>query len=414
MIINFIRGKFNPHRLSPMTAIVCPTDSNLSGTGSLEKVIREAAGPGLAACLAGKHLKSGETLVTEGYNLAHNPIIHAPVPPVSQAASDPQCLRKVYNSILRVPNTFQHGPVTAIITHIVTPLLGTGAAGWTYETSMDALWQEILALQPRSVDYRLQVLDIYYPEEAQSIVESYRYRTSQAFFSNITACSTPGESRLWLDLMGHFDDPKFNRITPEKFVEEIQRFYHNKAGRWLCGNLNVYVKTMPYAANLPNGHISHLFTKRTIPVLVSNLVKLGLYPTNSDTFLIPVTLPASYGEAHQLTLPYELLPLLTHLRSDDYKMNDSIRYSLDFENLYYLTIHHHKYLPDLISHYSLDVEDAHDRHYTFSEAAAQALVRHFHEHPKALIRGMIDYLKRYGGPALESLVRTIASGTHSY
>ena len=406
MQVNFIRGKIPLNRIPPMTAIVCPTDSHLSGTGSLEKAIREAAGPELAAHLAGKHLAPHTCLVTDGYQLHHKFLIHVPVPQASQLSQDPKCLQDTYSAMLRTPNSLQHGNVTAIITHIATPLLGTGSAGWDYAASMSALWRAVLDLQS-SFDYKLQVLDIYYPEEAQEAVASYLYRTSQAFFSNNRAWSAWGESRLWLDLMRHFDNPNFNRINPKEFVEEIQRFFHNKTGKWLCGDLSV---TLPeYRLGHAHGTVGQGFAHLTVPVLVSNLVSLGYFTKKSGTFLIPVTM----GD-YALTLPYDLLPLLTHLRSDGFRMNDTIRYSLDFQNLYFVTIHHHKYFPDLIDHYSLDVEDVHDRHYNFSEAAAQALVRHFHEHPKALIRGMKDYLKCCGGPALEKLVISVSSGTFSY
>lgn len=406
MKINFIRGKINLNRIPPMAALVCPTDSTLSGTGALEKAIREAAGPELAKFLAGKPLKSRECLVSEGYQLKHRYLIHVPVPPVSQLYKDPKCLQDTYSAMLRTPNSLQHGAVTAIITHIVTPLLGTGSAGWDCASSMNALWQAILDLQS-GFDYKLQVLDIYYPEEAQEAVATYLYRTSQAFFSNNRAWGTWGESRLWLELMRHFDDPNFNRINPREFVSEIQRFFHNKTGKWLCGDLNVHMSQ--YALGHSKGQITRGFAARTIPVLVSNLVNLGYFTEKSGTFLIPVTL-----DEYSLTLPYELLPLLTHLRSPQYQMNDSIRYSLDFKSLYYVTIHHHKYFPDLIDHYSLDVEDAHDRHYSFSEEAAQALIRQLHEHPKALIRGLKDYLKANGGAALEKLVGSVSGDKFFY
>ena len=128
MNVNFIRGKINPHRMAPMIALVCPTDNSFSGTGSVEKVVREAAGPELAARLKGKHLKPCECLVTEGYNLKHNHIIHTAVPHVSQSGKDPDCLRKAYRAIFQEANSVQHGDLVAIISHIAIPLLGTGAA----------------------------------------------------------------------------------------------------------------------------------------------------------------------------------------------------------------------------------------------------------------------------------------------
>ena len=411
MKVNFIRGKINLHRLPPMIAVVCPTDSSFSGTGAMEKAVREAAGAELAARLKGTHLKTSECLVTEGYNLKHNYLIHTAVPHVSYAAKDPDCLRKAYRAILQEANPLQHGDVVAIITHIAIPLLGTGAAGWDYATSMEALWQEILAFH-RRYENRLQVLDIFYPDEAYEAVKPYLYRTSQAFFSNQRAWGTWGEGRLWLDLMDHFDNPKFNRITPKDFIEEIQRYFHNKTGQWLSGDLRVTIRE--YALGHSHGEISGGFACLTIPVLVSNLVKLRFYPVNCDSFLIPVTLPVSGETEYNLTLPYELLPVLTHLRSDGFRMNETVRHSLDFENLYFITIHHHKYFPDLIDHYSLDVEASRDRHYSFSEEAGQRLVRMLHEHPRALIRGLKDYLNSRGGPALEKLVGSVAYETFSF
>ena len=404
MKINFIRGKIDLQNLRGADILVCPTDNVLSGTGKLEKAIREAAGFGLTAELSGKKPEYAGYWITGGHNLGVSKILHIPVPHISKAKQEPDCLRKAYRKALAAPPQTRR--------HVAVSLLGTGGAGWTCEASMAALWQEILQLFDPQHFAPLQVLDIYYPEEATLLAYNYEGRASQAFFSVPEKWGKRGDLYLWYAMMHHFDNPKFNRIQPRDFIADIQRYFHSKAATWLCGETDLFLQEFAHGG-MTSGMISSFFAHRGIPLLVSNLVRLGCYYQQEPAFLIPVELRTDC-DTLSLTLPYELLPLLTHLRSPREQMNDTIRYSLDLQNRYFVTVHHHKYFPDLIDYYTLDVEDAYDRHYRFSEAAAQTLIQRFHEHPKALIRGMMTYLKNHGGMELEHLVRSVSDETISY
>lgn len=417
MQINFISGKIDLLNLRGADALVSPTNSAFSGTGALETAIREAAGPELVPALrgeltkelakfSGKPLKSGDILVTEGFRLKNLQILHLAIPPISQSAQDPKCLEIACYRLFSLARIMG-------IRRLALTLPGVGGAGWSYTASMDALWKTLLKhLDPRNGGYSpVDILDLYYPEDAYQVVDAYRDRASQAFFTQPSSWSTRGDLYLWGFMMYHFDAPEFSGLSPKNFLQEIQRFFHKNTGKWLCGD-DTYI----YADFLSGATISGNFARVFIPLLVSNLAQLEYAPPQGPTFLVPVDLV--WGNDSKLTeplkLPYELLPILTHLRSPRERMNDTIRHSLDFQNLYFVTVHHHKYFPDLIHHYSLDVEAANDRHYIFSEEAAQKLVQQLHEHPKALIRGLMYYLKSHGGAALERLVSAFSSETFSY
>ena len=414
MQINFIRGKIDLLNLKGADALVCPTNSAFSGTGALEKAIREAAGPELALALhkelskkiSGKMLMSGDILVTEGFRLKNLQILHLPIPLFSQAAQEPACLETACYRLFSLAKIMG-------IRRLALTLPGVGGAGWSYAVSMDTLWKTLLKhLDPRhSGQSPVDILDLYYPGEADNVVDAYRTRASQAFFTQPSSWGTRGDYYLWGLMMYHFDNPEFSGLSPKNFIQEIQRFFHKNTGKWLCGD-DTYI----YEKFLSGATISGNFAKVFIPLLVSNLTQLEYAPPQGPTFLVPVELV--WGNYHKLTeslkLPYELLPILTPLRSPRERMNETICHSLDFQNLYFVTVHHHKYFPDIIDHYSLDVEDAHDRHYIFSEDAAQKLVQQLHEHPKALIRGLMHYLQNHGGPALEQLVRAVSSETFFY
>ena len=417
MKIHFIRGKIDLQNLRGADALVCPTNSTFFGTGALETAIREAAGPELTPALLrerakelaqfpGKQLKSGDILVTKGFRLKNLQILHLAVPMFPQAAQDPACLKIACHRLFSLASILG-------IRRLALTLPGVGGAGWPYASSMKTLWQTILeCLDPRKGDpSSVKVLDLYYLAEASNVVDAYHGRTSQAFFNPPSKWGTRGDLYLWGIMMAHFDDPKFNCITPGDFVQEIQRFFHLNTGKWLCGDASTYLTKF-----LPGATISGDFAQVFVPLLVSNLTQLEYAAPREPTFLVPIDLV--WGHSHKLTeplkLPYELLPLLSHLRSPRERMNESIRYNLDFKNLYFITVYHHKYFPDLIDYYTLDVEDAQDRHYRFDETAAQALIQHFHEHPKALIRGMMDYLKEHGGKELERVVSAVSGETFSY
>ena len=151
-----------------------------------------------------------------------------------------------------------------------------------------------------------------------------------------------------------------------------------------------------------------------IPVLCSRLIDLGVLDHGMPHFVMPVDLYDGNGSTISLRLPYELMPDLLHLRNWDYKMNDRIQHSLDFENLYFISVFHYHGIPDLIDKYSLDVEAANDRHYEFSVATGLRICKQLHRHPKALVAALKDYLRSYGGGALEDMIYGKSSSTFHF
>ena len=121
-----------------------------------------------------------------------------------------------------------------------------------------------------------------------------------------------------------------------------------------------------------------------------------------------------YTKLYQLMLPYELLPELEHLRNNQHKMNSQKRIALDLEHLYFLTTYHYRNAPDLIDFYSLDVESANDSHFQFSEEASVHICEQLGFKPNAIGAALSTYLKKYGGPALESLIKKFATKEFHY
>lgn len=414
MNIQFILGHIDLDKLENIDAIICPTDTHLSGSGGLDKAIHQAAGPELKAALKGQHLAEGEARVTDAFHLNVKRIVHAAVPKAGPSGTHMEMLRKCYRNALgfaAFSSEDTSGQTAAI------PLLGTGFCGWSFKDSMAALWAEILEYhRNHGSEYFgkgcLETLYIYYPQDAFHDIFDYTSRTSQAFFHAPEQWGTRGDPYMWYALMDHFDDPKFNRISPSDFILEIQRFFHNKTGKWLCGNTNTYVEEWAHGG-MSSGVISSFFAQVGIPLLVSNLVKLNFEYHPSPSFLIPVTLRCGFTE-HSLTLPNELLPELTHLRNPRSRMNAQIRLQLVIGQPYYLTTHHYHSAPSLVDFYSLDVESASDSHYHFTEDAAASICKQLGYAPNAIGAALSDYLKKHGGSALEALVQKHAREEFHY
>ena len=202
-----------------------------------------------------------------------------------------------------------------------------------------------------------------------------------------------GEVVMWNGLYSHFADNQLQITDLNFFVEEVQRFYREKTGHWLCQD---------------NGAAMALIG---IPVLCSRLVEMGILEDGKPHFVVPVTL---YPGKECLQLPYEFLPELINLRSDKHSINEANKNMLGLDRLYYVTIYHYKDHRELIDYYSLDVEDAHDRHYHFSKAVGEEICRELDYHPRALLAALNTYYRNHGGQALERLIQKRAFETFHY
>lgn len=406
MDVQFVCGKIDFQNLQEIDAIVCPTDSCCSGSGGLDQQIHQAAGPELKAALKQKYLPEGQVLITGGFDLGIKSIIHAAVPKYTPAAEQADALFNCYKKVL-IPAE----QATIIGRHprsVAVTLLGSGSCGWSYAQSMDALWRAILAYY-HNRNY-LERIIIYYPSDISvGILDQYTRRASLAFLNRPKEWGHRLGLGLWMALMDYFDDPGFVNIPLTEFIREIQRFFRQKTGKWLCGDTQVYAPEWTYGQS---SMITSMFATLVIPVLCSNLCKLG-FPSScdSESFVLPVTLrynQMNMGGECALLLPYELLPELAALRKTDLELTEKRQLALDLRKTYYLTVYHYRNAPDVISHYSLDVETAGDSHYRFSEEAAQCICRELGYKPNALGAALGGYLKKNGGTALEALVRKYA------
>ena len=412
MNIQFMYGKLDLTKLPAIDTLVNPTDTHCSGSGGLDQAIHQAAGPELSAALRGRQLSDNQVLVTDGFSLGVRYIVHAAVPTATPADSCAEALQTCYKNILwTIGRQFSDASSeTAAI-----PLIGTGSCGWTFEQSMAALWSSILKYHREFGSSffgagTMQTLYIYYPAEAFPVVYHYHTRASQAFFHAPGQWGMRGDPYFWYALMYHFDDPAFNNISLFDFIKEIQRFFHKKTGKWLCGDTHVQVKEWAF------GDISSFMAEIGIPILCSNLLKITAdQPADtSPSFIIPVTLRCSHPTQYQLALPYELLPEFLVLRKKQHEINAKKRIPLGFGNLYFLTIHHYPNAPELIDFYSLDVEGAHDFHFHFSEKVSFLLCKQLGYAPNAIGAALSEYLRTNGGHALEKLVIEVAEQEFLY
>jgi len=322
MNVHFICGKIDLDKLNGIDLLVCPTDVRLSGAGGLDHAIREAAGPELTKALKGKTLKSGEVLVTEGFRLSVKGIVHAAIPGYAESLTNAGALRDCCRRILQeLANPHKNEDCTTA----AMTLPGVGACGWSFDESIADLWKMILEInRTHGSKYfgggKLQDLFIYYPEKAIKSVLPYKGRASQAFFNAPDQWGMRGDPYLWYALMEHFDNPSFDKINLSDFVREIQRYFHQKSGTWLCGDTEVYVEEFAHGG-MSSGWISPFMASIGIPLLCSNLLELD-FPTGlQSSFIIPVELRSVHEKKYRLKLPYELLPFLERLRGKQSEVN---------------------------------------------------------------------------------------------
>lgn len=219
---------------------------------------------------------------------------------------------------------------------------------------------------------------------------------SKVFEEIPVAIQNTAEEKMWNSLKLHFRLAAIGDYDLYKFIEEVQRYYRTHTYKWLCkenGPLMAYIG---------------------MPLLCHRLVKLGILVDGKPHFTIPVTLHPGDGSRLNLQLPYEIIPELEQLKLSDDLLTERHRYPLDYDKLYFLSAFHYKGHPELIGKYSLDVEEANDRHYEFSVATGEQLCRQLYYHPRALPAALMMYLRQNKGWALESLIRSRADATFHY
>lgn len=219
---------------------------------------------------------------------------------------------------------------------------------------------------------------------------------SKVFEEIPAAIQNTAEENMWNGLMKRFHGEAIGNYDLYKFIEEVQRYYRTQTYKWLCKE---------------NGPLMAFIG---MPLLCHRLVKLGILADGKPHFTIPVTLHPGDGSRLNLQLPYDIIPELEQLKLSDHWLTERKRYSLDYDNLYFLSAFHYKGHPELIGVYSLDVEEAHDRHYEFSVATGEQLCRQLNYHPRALPAALMMYLKQRNGWALESLIHGRSDATFHY
>lgn len=408
MELKFVCGRIDLDHLQDMDAIVCPTDMNFSGSGGLDKAIHQAAGFFLELELKGKHLDEGDVLITGGYHLGINRIAHAAVPKNTDPAVQNPALLNCYRNVLRAlgKNDGTNQPIrTAVIS-----LLGTGSCGWSCEKSLAGLWHAILDYH-REYQGRgsLEQLVIHYPEDMPlTLLTQYTRRASQAFFDRPMKWDPYLEPGLWYSLMYRFDAPIFSDITLTEFIWEIQRYFYEETGQWLCGDTNVQIPKS--YKNHYSSTVTPYFAQIAVPVLCSNLCRLGFtVRRDSMDFILPVTLAG-----HQLMLPYEMLPELALMRKKGCELTERKRISLDLTNTCFLTTYHYRNAPEVVAYYSLDVEKASDSHYRFSNHTAGLLCAFIHKPVNALGAGLREILKEEGEGYLTSFLKKLGAKAYHY
>lgn len=219
---------------------------------------------------------------------------------------------------------------------------------------------------------------------------------AKAFDEIPAAIAGTEEEQMWRKLKAHFYFQSVGDMDLKEFIGRVQLFYQKNTGQWLCK------ENGPLMA-----HIG-------MPILCHRLVELRILADGKPHFTIPVGLHPGDGSFLNLRLPYEIIPELEQLKLYGYQLTVQERLPLDFERLYFMSTFHYKNHPEVISHYSLDVEEAHDRHYTFSRDTAEQICILRKDHSKAIGRVLKDYLACNGGPALENLICGRASATFHY
>lgn len=151
---------------SDMDCVVNAANSNLQTGGGVAGALHEKAGPKLEeACKPLAPIKPGEAVITEGFNLPNDYVIHVLGPVYGINKPEDLLLRKSYDNALKVAE--KHG-----IKRIAFPALSTGAFQYPLKDAADvalkAITDQLCSLSNithiRFVLYDQKSLDIH--EEA--------------------------------------------------------------------------------------------------------------------------------------------------------------------------------------------------------------------------------------------------------
>ena len=161
----------------PADAIVCPTDSWLSGSGGTDAAIRQAAGPRLErACRALAPCEEGGAVLTRGYRLPCRWIIHTPVPRwEGGGAGEAARLAGCYRSVLDLAEKKR-------VEHLAIPVLGAGSMGFPGDLALEIANS---VLRPFSLTHETRITLVVYSREI--------YRLSLGRFEEIQSLITDAE-----------------------------------------------------------------------------------------------------------------------------------------------------------------------------------------------------------------------------
>ena len=151
---------------SDMDAVVNAANANLQTGGGVAGALHEKAGPKLEeACRSLAPIKPGEAVITEGFNLPNDYVIHVLGPVYGINKPEDLLLRKSYDNALNVADEHK-------IRRIAFPALSTGAFQYPLKAAADvalkAITDKLCSLSEvkhiRFVLYDQKSLDIH--EEA--------------------------------------------------------------------------------------------------------------------------------------------------------------------------------------------------------------------------------------------------------
>lgn len=119
-------------------AIINATDENLSGGGGVDKAIHAAAGPELLTeCERIGGCKTGEAIITKGYHLPTEYVIHTVGPKYgSEDGNEDELLSNCYQDCLRL--AFEHN-----IRSIAFPNISTGLYRYPKEEAVEIAFSSV-------------------------------------------------------------------------------------------------------------------------------------------------------------------------------------------------------------------------------------------------------------------------------
>lgn len=255
-------------------AIVNPTDSRLSGSGGLDKIVHQKAGPGLAlACKMADDLECGSVIVTAGYSLPVKAIVHAVVP-VYKPGSE-EILVNCYLKCLAAV-TFGDKKCGSI----TIPLLGTGSRGWTPEISMKCAWRAVCL-------YASENAGIFFesPEKLRTIIfgcdpkeypwaEEYRMNAGNLFFTVPEQWNMHGDLFFWWYLMERFAGYTSISFESVGFLRVLSKIFYEVTGCALEKGTVVNAKKEGYGRLCGHPITCDFWLKKAIPILLENACRL--------------------------------------------------------------------------------------------------------------------------------------------